>query len=56
MYLRERESIPHGLFSPLVCRVVGGMETLTEMESVPTEAEDKPQVHVFGMAGINCMF
>ena len=28
------------------CRVVGGMETLTEMEQVPTDAQDKPQVHL----------
>ena len=28
-------------------RVVGGMETLTEMEQVPTDAQDKPKVYMY---------
>lgn len=30
--------------SALLTRVVGGMETLSEMEKIATDAHDKPQV------------
>ena len=40
------KSVEHSLFS-LVHRIVGGIETLSVMEAVPTDEKDRPQVRLF---------
>ena len=39
--------------SAVLTRVVGGMETLSEMERIATDAHDKPQVYIYDMMESN---